>query len=75
MTYKSIVATQRGGPEVLQVVENELRPPRVREARIKVLAAGIGRTDITYRYGASPLAPDWMDRLMDWKRTWTKNRG
>jgi NADPH:quinone reductase-like Zn-dependent oxidoreductase len=55
--YKSVTATKRGGPEVLQVIENELRPPRVREARIKVLAAGIGRKDVVYRYGASPLAP------------------
>ena len=27
MKYKSVVATKRGGPEVLQVVENELRAP------------------------------------------------
>jgi NADPH:quinone reductase-like Zn-dependent oxidoreductase len=57
MTYKSVVATRRGGPEVLQIVENDLRPPRAREARIKVLATGVGRTDIAYRHGTSPLSP------------------
>ena len=57
MKYKSVVATKRGGPEVLQIVENELRPPRAREARINVLATSVGRTDIHYRYGVSPLSP------------------
>ena len=57
MKYKSVVVTKRGGPEVLQVVENELRPPAAKEARIKVLATGVGRTDINYRYGLSPFAP------------------
>jgi len=57
MIYKSVVVTKRGGPEVLQIVENDLRPPAANEARIKVLATGVGRTDINYRYGLSPFAP------------------
>ncbi len=57
MKYKSVIVAKRGGPEVLQVVENELRVPAAHEARIKVLAAGVGRTDINYRYGLSPFAP------------------
>ena len=57
MKYKSIVATQRGGPEVLQIVENDLREPAAKEVRLKVLASGVGGTDINYRYGRSPLAP------------------
>jgi NADPH:quinone reductase-like Zn-dependent oxidoreductase len=57
MKYKSVLATQRGGPEVLKVVENELRAPAAGEARIKVLATGVGRTDINYRYGYSPFSP------------------
>lgn len=57
MKYKSVVATQRGGPGVLQVVENDLREPAAGEVRIKVLATGVGRTDINYRYGYSPLSP------------------
>jgi NADPH:quinone reductase-like Zn-dependent oxidoreductase len=57
MKYKSVIVTKRGGPEVLQVIENDLRQPAVKEARIKVLATGVGQTDINYRYGYSPLSP------------------
>ncbi len=57
MKYNSVVVTKRGGPEVLQVVENDLRAPSAGEARIKVLATGVGRTDINYRYGYSPFSP------------------
>ena len=57
MKYKSAVVTKRGGPEVLQIVENELLPPAAKEARIRVLATGVGRTDINYRYGLSLFAP------------------
>ena len=57
MKYKSVVVTKRGGPEVLQIVENDLREPAQGEVRIKVLATGVGRTDINYRYGYSPFSP------------------
>jgi len=57
MKYKSIVVTKRGGPEFLQVVENDLRAPAENEARIRILATGVGRTDVNYRYGLSPFAP------------------
>ena len=56
MKYKSVVVTKRGGPEVLQIVENDLREPVAGEVR-KVLATGVGRTDINYRYGYSPFSP------------------
>ncbi len=51
MKYKSVVVTQRGGPEVLQVVENDLRAPSAGEVRIKILAASVCRPDITVRTG------------------------
>jgi NADPH:quinone reductase-like Zn-dependent oxidoreductase len=57
MKYKSVVATQRGGPEVLQIVENDLRSPAAGEVRIRVLATGVGHTDVNYRYGYSPFSP------------------
>ena len=57
MKYKNVVLTKKGGPEVLKVVENELRPPKKEEAQIKVLACGVGRTDIAMRYGYYPFAP------------------
>ena len=51
MKYKSVMATQKGSPEVLQIVENNLRPPAAGEVRIKVLAAAISRPDLTARTG------------------------
>ncbi|MBN1312952.1 MAG: zinc-binding dehydrogenase [Anaerolineae bacterium] len=54
MKYKSIVATRRGGPEVLQIVENELRPPAAGEVRIKTLATSVSLPDVEARYGRSP---------------------
>lgn len=57
MKYKSVIVTARGGPEVLQVVENDLRPPEPGEARIKILAAPVCAPDITARYGQSPFIP------------------
>jgi len=51
MKYKSVVVTTKGGPEVLQVVENDLRPPSAGEARIRVLAAAVSRPDVTVRTG------------------------
>ena len=57
MKYKSVVITKKGSPEVLKVVENEIREPRSGETRIKVLATGVGRTDVVMRYGFYPFAP------------------
>lgn len=57
MNYKSVIATKRGGPEVLQIVENELRAPSAGEVRIKVLAASVTLPDVQARYGQSPFAP------------------
>lgn len=57
MKYKSVMAVRRGGPQVLRVVENELREPSDREARIKVLATPVCLPDIQARYGQSPFPP------------------
>ena len=57
MKFKSVVVPKRGGPEVLQIVENDLREPAAGEVRIKVLATDVGRTDVNYRYGYSPFSP------------------
>ncbi|MBN1318862.1 MAG: zinc-binding dehydrogenase [Anaerolineales bacterium] len=54
MKYKSVVVTGRGGPEMLQVVENELRPPRPGEARIKIQAAPVCQDDVADRRGTRP---------------------
>lgn len=49
--YKSVIATRTGGPEVLQVIENDLHPPSAGEVRIKILAVAVCRPDITVRRG------------------------
>jgi NADPH:quinone reductase-like Zn-dependent oxidoreductase len=57
MTYRSIRVPQRGGPEVLQVVENELRPPAAGEARIQILATPVVQDDVATRLGTRPFLP------------------
>ena len=57
MKYKRVVITKKGSPEVLKVIENEFRAPQSGEARIKILATGVGRTDVVMRYGFYPFAP------------------
>lgn len=54
MRYKSVVVTERGGPEVLQIVEKERRPPAAGEARINVLATPVCRDDVAVRRGTRP---------------------
>jgi NADPH:quinone reductase-like Zn-dependent oxidoreductase len=54
MKYKSLIVTQRGGPEVLQIIENDLRQPSTREVRIKILAAAVSLPDVEARYGRTP---------------------
>ena len=57
MRYRSVSVTERGGPEVLQVIENDLRPPSAGEVRIKILATPVCGPDIQARYGQTPIAP------------------
>jgi NADPH:quinone reductase-like Zn-dependent oxidoreductase len=54
MKYKSVVVTQRGGLEALQIMENDLRPPVEGEARIRVLATAVCQDDIAIRAGNRP---------------------
>jgi len=57
MKYKNVIATKRGGPEVFQIVEEDLRDPSSGEVRVKVLAAPVCLPDVQARYGQSPFAP------------------
>jgi len=54
MKYKSVVVTRRGGPETLQIVENDLRPPDPGEARIRILATPVCQDDVAVRIGNRP---------------------
>ena len=56
--YKKIIVTARGGPDVLQVIEDELQSPEVGKARIKILATPVCAPDVTTRYGKSPFTPN-----------------
>lgn len=55
MKYKSVIVTQRGEPEILQVIENDLRSPFPGEARIKILATPVCRPDVQARYGQTQM--------------------
>lgn len=54
MKYKSVVVTERGGPEVLQVVEVELHPPAAGEVRVRILATPVTQDDVAVRVGNRP---------------------
>lgn len=50
-----VVVSGRGGPDVLQVVEEDLPEPGPGEVRVKVLAAGVSAFDLMYRRWAGRL--------------------
>jgi len=57
MKRTRIIVTHYGGPEALQVVEEECPEPRGGEVRVKVLAAGVALPDIMARQGIHPETP------------------
>jgi NADPH:quinone reductase-like Zn-dependent oxidoreductase len=64
MKYKSLHVARHGGPEVLEVVEHELRPPAKGEVRIKVLAASVSRPDVTVRRGEALYSGTWLGQKL-----------
>jgi NADPH:quinone reductase len=58
-TYRRVLATRRGGPDVLELVEEPVPEPALGEARLRVLAAGVGFPDILMREGTYPGGPTW----------------
>ena len=57
MGYRSVIVTRRGGPEALQVVENDLHAPSPGEARIRILATLACQDDVAARRGNRPFLP------------------
>jgi NADPH:quinone reductase-like Zn-dependent oxidoreductase len=53
MKYHRVVVTRHGGPDVLQVVEEDLPEPRAGEVRVKVQAAGVSAYDLMFRSSGS----------------------
>lgn len=57
MKHHRVVVSRRGGPEVLQVVEEDLPEPQNGEVRVKVLAAGVSAYDLMLRSNRFPGFP------------------
>ncbi|HEU5453062.1 MAG TPA: medium chain dehydrogenase/reductase family protein [Terriglobales bacterium] len=57
MRHKRIIVTHYGGPDALQVIEEECPEPASGEVRVKVLAAGVALPDIMARAGVHPETP------------------
>lgn len=57
MKYKRVVITRHGGPEVLQVVEEEVPKPSAGQVRIQIIATGAAFTDVLMREGMYPGVP------------------
>ena len=57
MKHTRIIVTHYGGPEALQVVEEECPEPSDGEVRVKVLAAGVALPDVMARQGIHPETP------------------
>jgi NADPH2:quinone reductase len=51
--YRRVVVTRHGGPDVLQVVEEDLPEPQTGEVRVKVLTAGVSAYDLMFRSSGS----------------------
>jgi NADPH:quinone reductase len=56
-TYRAVMLTRAGGPEVLQCVELPVEHPGPGQLRVRVHAAGVGSTDLIMLAGKYPYAP------------------
>jgi NADPH:quinone reductase-like Zn-dependent oxidoreductase len=57
MKHTRIIVTHYGGPDALQVVDEECPEPKGGEVRVRVLAAGVSLPDIMAREGVHPETP------------------
>ena len=57
MRNRRIIVTHYGGPDALQVVEEECPEPKPGEVRVRVLAAGVSLPDLMAREGVHPETP------------------
>ena len=57
MKHTRIIVTRYGGPEALQVLEEECPEPKAGEVRVRVLAAGVCLPDLMMREGIHPETP------------------
>src|SRR6187401_1570330 len=57
MKHTRIIVTGYGGPDALQVIEEERPEPKRGEVRVRVLAAGVSLPDLMMREGVHPETP------------------
>ncbi len=57
MKHTRIIVTHYGGPDALQVVQEECPEPKHGEVRVRVLAAGVALPDVMAREGVHPETP------------------
>ena len=57
MKHTRIIVTHYGGPDALQVIEEECPEPKHGEVRVRVLAAGVSLPDVMAREGIHPETP------------------
>jgi len=55
--HTRIIVTRYGGPDALQVIEEECHEPKQGEVRVRVLAAGVSLPDLMMREGIHPETP------------------
>ena len=57
MRHTRVIVTHYGGPDALQVVEEECPEPKYGEVRVRVQAAGVSLPDLMAREGVHPETP------------------
>ena len=57
MKHSRIIVTHYGGPDAIQVLQEECPEPKRGEVRVKVLAAGVSLPDVMMREGLHPETP------------------
>ena len=57
MKHTRIIVTHYGGPDALQVLEEECPEPKDGEVRVRMLAAGVSLPDLMMREGVHPEPP------------------
>jgi NADPH:quinone reductase-like Zn-dependent oxidoreductase len=57
MRHTRIIVTHYGGPDALQIIEEECPRPQPGEVRVRVLAAGVSLPDVLAREGVHPETP------------------
>jgi NADPH2:quinone reductase len=57
MKHSRVIVTHYGGPDALQVIQEECPEPKTGEVRLRVLAAGVSLPDVMAREGIHPETP------------------